>query len=90
MNECPFLVFRCADIEESRTFYESLGLQFTREQHGSGPIHYSAMIGNGLVLELYPAKENLQVEIGIPGASAQTLMDPDGRKVRLYQLTQPQ
>jgi lactoylglutathione lyase len=46
-------VLRCADLERSRAFYESLGLAFTREQHDRGPLHYSSRVGD-TVLELYP------------------------------------
>ncbi len=47
------LVLRCKDVELSRTFYEAMGLQFTPEQHGSGPRHYATQIA-GVVIELYP------------------------------------
>jgi lactoylglutathione lyase len=47
------LVLRCSDIERSRLFYESLGLHFVAEKHGSGRAHYSTRIGS-TVLELYP------------------------------------
>ena len=53
------LVLRCREIEQSRQFYEKLGLKFIKEKHGSGPAHYSADV-DGLVLELYPAKEHEQ------------------------------
>ena len=47
------VVLRCADLERSRRFYEALGLELTPEQHGSGPRHYAARLGQ-TVLELYP------------------------------------
>ena len=47
------VVLRCADLERSRSFYEALGLTLTPEQHGPGPRHYSARVGE-TVLELYP------------------------------------
>lgn len=47
------IVLRCSDIERSRDFYESLGLRFASEKHGSGHAHYSTRIGS-IVLELYP------------------------------------
>lgn len=47
------LVLRCSDVEQSRAFYESLGLRFVAEKHGSGLAHYSTRLGS-LVLELYP------------------------------------
>jgi len=47
------LVLRCSDLERSRTFYEALGFRFTREQHDSGPAHYSSA-SSAAVVELYP------------------------------------
>tara|TARA_R110002111_G_scaffold18931_3_gene46348 strand:+ start:37166 stop:37906 length:741 start_codon:yes stop_codon:yes gene_type:complete len=49
-------VLRCLDIETSRLFYENLGIEFEREQHGSGPEHY-AVVFDETVFELYPLKE---------------------------------
>jgi catechol 2,3-dioxygenase-like lactoylglutathione lyase family enzyme len=48
------LVLRCSNLEASKVFYESLGLSLKPEQHGSGPPHYSTLLGE-TVLELYPA-----------------------------------
>lgn len=48
------LVLRSAHIEPVKKFYETLGLVFAPEQHGSGPVHYAATIGT-LVFEIYPA-----------------------------------
>ncbi len=48
------LVLRCSDVLASKRFYEALGMEFTPEQHGSGPVHWSCQPGE-LVLELYPA-----------------------------------
>ena len=50
------LVLRAADLEQTRRFYEALGLVFTREQHGSGPVHYASVLGD-TVLELYPRRD---------------------------------
>lgn len=47
------LVLYVSDLERSRTFYELLGLDLRREQHG-GPVHYAAELDGGTVLELYP------------------------------------
>jgi lactoylglutathione lyase len=47
------VVLRCADLERSRRFYEALGFTLIPEQHGSGPRHYSARVGE-TVLEFYP------------------------------------
>ena len=53
------IVLRCANIEKSNEFYNALGFEFMKEQHGAGPKHYSAE-SNGLVLELYPSKETVK------------------------------
>jgi lactoylglutathione lyase len=63
--ELSLVVVRCADLVKSRQFYETLGIVFTPEQHGSGPHHYSARLG-ATVLELYPASDSTTpVRIGI-------------------------
>jgi lactoylglutathione lyase len=46
-------VVRATDMERSQRFYEALGLQFTREKHGSGPEHLAAELGD-MVFEIYP------------------------------------
>ena len=53
ISAVTFVVLRCADIERARTFYEALGLTLQSERHGSGPRHYSTLIGQ-TVVELYP------------------------------------
>lgn len=49
------LVIRCRDLEASKSFYQLLGFNFVKEQHGSGPVHYSCE-QDGFVFELYPNK----------------------------------
>ena len=49
------LVIRCKDLEASKSFYQSLGLNFVKEQHSGGPVHYSCE-QDGCVFELYPNK----------------------------------
>ena len=49
------IVIRAADIDVSRNFYQSLGLVFVKEQHGTGPVHYSCELGS-TVLEIYTGK----------------------------------
>lgn len=51
------VVIRARDIETSRKFYETLGLDFVREQHGSDPEHYACEQG-GMVMEIYPERES--------------------------------
>ena len=55
------LVLRCNNIENTKKFYEKLGLKFIREQHGKGAVHYATYVGK-TVLELYPLKENSEIE----------------------------
>ncbi|MFL0278098.1 VOC family protein [Mycobacterium sp. SMC-19] len=51
------LVLYVSDLERAHHFYGAvLGLPLVQEQHGSsGPVHYSATLSDGAVLELYPA-----------------------------------
>ncbi len=90
------LVLRCRDIEATRTFYTQLGLTFTREQHGNGPVHYSTYLGR-LLLELYLTNgesDNIRLGFSVPPALLaqfnthtqdlpQGCRDPDGRFVAL-------
>jgi len=50
------LVLRCLNLDTSRRFYEALGLAFTEEQHGKGPVHFACEIG-AMVFELYPPND---------------------------------
>jgi len=48
MSPAPALtlvVVRCRDLEQSRRFYQAIGLILTAEQHGTGPLHYSSQLG---------------------------------------------
>lgn len=47
------IVLKTTQIESLREFYARLGFRFEREQHGNGPRHFSARLGDG-VLEIYP------------------------------------
>lgn len=82
--------------EECRRFYADLGLAFTAERHGRGPEHYAAVLPDGMVLELYPARDDrltgalrlgLAVDADVtrppltPGRHRFT--DPDGRTVEI-------
>ena len=57
------VVLRSTDLERARSFYEHLGLQFTRHRHGSGPEHLSAELG-GCVFELYPLSKESASTLG--------------------------
>lgn len=48
------VVLRVANPEFVARFYSALGMSFVREQHGTGPEHFSGSVG-GMLLELYPA-----------------------------------
>ena len=50
-------VYYVKDIEETKMFLSNLGLSFTKEKHGNGPVHYSTMVQD-TVFEIYPSNEN--------------------------------
>ncbi|MEO8612695.1 MAG: VOC family protein [Chloroflexota bacterium] len=62
------LVLRASDLEKSLAFYRAIGLTFTQEQHGSGPVHYSCAIG-GTVMEIYPGEPGAAPERKSGGAT---------------------
>ncbi|MGW6538618.1 VOC family protein [Streptomyces sp. NPDC055051] len=77
-------------LEACRAFYAGLGLSFVRERHGTGPEHHAAVLGDGAVLELYPANGRaptgrLRLGFTAPAAAGdagrRVLTDPDGRTV---------
>lgn len=47
------VVLRAKDIERLGRFYESLGMNFVREKHGSGPEHLACTL-HGATFEIYP------------------------------------
>ena len=47
------VVVYASDVDAAIQFYGCLGLKFQSEQHGSGPKHYAATMGDA-VLEIYP------------------------------------
>jgi len=82
------LVLQCSDIRATCQFYTALGVCFTQEQHGSGPVHYAAELDGGMVLELYPAKgEPDNTRLGFvlgTGGGRRVKKDPDGRSVEIH------
>jgi len=61
------IVLRCNDIEQSKEFYSTIGMEFAREQHGPGPQHY-AFEKDGFVFELYPGKpDNTRLGFNVDG-----------------------
>jgi len=63
-SELYLLVIRVADVVRTKEMYELLGLVFSREQHGSGPEHFAAVL-NGVVFEIYPQKNRLEQDRGV-------------------------
>jgi catechol 2,3-dioxygenase-like lactoylglutathione lyase family enzyme len=47
------VVLRSPDTARAVEFYSRLGLRFTLHQHGNGPEHFAAELGDS-VFELYP------------------------------------
>lgn len=71
------LVLRVADINRSAAFFASLGLIFKKEQHGNGPEHLSAVVGETL-LEVYPAEGGVTtkaVRLGFSVAAIKPVID---------------
>ncbi len=56
-------VIRSADIHQSVSFYELIGLNFELHSHGKGPQHY-ATLGGDVVFEIYPATDKMPVTVG--------------------------
>ncbi|MFB4320113.1 VOC family protein [Actinomadura sp. 21ATH] len=77
------------DLEACVDFYGGLGLEFARERHGGGPVHYAAVLPGGGVFELYPATEEKRtgaVRLGFvlgDGEGRRVLRDPEGRIVEV-------
>jgi catechol 2,3-dioxygenase-like lactoylglutathione lyase family enzyme len=91
------LVLYSRRVEECRSFYGDLGLNFAAEQHGQGPRHYAAVLADGAVFELYPARPDretgaLRLGLTVSGAAAtpplrpgrHLLTDPDGRTIEVH------
>ena len=49
------IVLRSLQPQRTVSFYQTLGLHFQEERHGSGPVHWAANF-QGVVLEVYPAR----------------------------------
>ncbi|BDD80303.1 hypothetical protein TPB0596_00660 [Tsukamurella pulmonis] len=87
-----YLVLYASDPAASAAWYaDALGLRFTREQHGGGPVHYSAEAGDTM-LELYPAgtRPVTRTRIGITvpdpyGVRPEptVITDPDGNRIEV-------
>jgi catechol 2,3-dioxygenase-like lactoylglutathione lyase family enzyme len=91
------LVLYSRQAEGCRRFYSDLGLSFVTEQHGQGPEHYAAVLVDGTVFEIYPARPEretgaLRLGLAVNGTTAtpplapgrHVLTDPDGRTVEVH------
>ena len=55
------VVLKTPQLKPVQEFYTRLGFQFVEEQHGKGPVHFSAPLGDG-ILEIYPLPEGTAVD----------------------------
>jgi hypothetical protein len=56
MTTLSLLVLKTRQLESVRQFYAALGIAFSEERHGNGPVHYAGRVGDA-VLEIYPLPE---------------------------------
>ncbi|PAY19147.1 bleomycin resistance protein [Rhodopirellula sp. SM50] len=54
---CNLLVIRSRQVDQAASFYEALGLHFTKHRHGDGPEHYASESASQ-TFEIYPLAEN--------------------------------
>src|SRR5258708_5199546 len=76
MADLTLIVLRVKDIEASARFYAALGISFTTEQHGRGPIHMAGAAGQ-IVLELYsaePGSTTTAIRLGFSVPSLEDLL----------------
>jgi predicted enzyme related to lactoylglutathione lyase len=51
------LVVKTRHLDRTRTFYQTIGIQFVEERHGDGPVHYAGQ-ASGTTIEVYPWPED--------------------------------
>ena len=51
------VVIRSKNIDRAKLFYEILGLELTKHQHGKGLEHFASTIGD-VVFEIYPLRDS--------------------------------
>lgn len=93
------VVLRSLDPDRLSKFYTSIGIPMVVEQHGSGPRHFAADFGTG-VIEIYPSKQAQKTTFGLAVSSPEAFLsnwvsaggtssasgmaiDPDGNTVHL-------
>ncbi len=59
--QLALIVLKTKQMALVRDFYSRLGFEFIEEQHGSGPIHFSAPLGHG-ILEIYPLPKGKETD----------------------------
>ncbi|MEL6717222.1 MAG: VOC family protein [Bacteroidota bacterium] len=57
MPKLNLIVLRTNQAQKLAALYELLGLEFDYHQHGNGPFHYSAILGE-VVFEIYPLRKS--------------------------------
>ncbi len=84
MISINLIVLRSKKLSDTLAFYQRLGLKFQKEQHGKGPIHYSAKIGQ-ILFELYPSTpvnpSTESLRIGFSVESIEKIIADTGAKV---------
>ena len=61
MPALKLIVLKTTQPDALRGFYAQLGFQFVQEQHGTGPVHHSAPLGDG-ILEIYPLSGGVEAD----------------------------
>ncbi|MEM9924698.1 MAG: VOC family protein [Cyanobacteria bacterium P01_D01_bin.50] len=92
MNQITFnlIVIHSQDLEISKKFYETLGICFLYEQHGSGKKHLSGVL-EGVVFEIYPRSDDVDtsvVRLGFRVSSVDKAIE-DLEKIGLTVLSPP-
>lgn len=82
------IVIYVSDLEVSREFYDTLGFDLQKEQHGNGPIHYSAQLEQ-ILIELYPKyKATSHIRLGLKTSAFTKVMSAIKNKWGLWYLLQ--
>jgi len=73
----PAIIFYALDTAVTRQFYETFGLVFVEEKHGTGPTHYACDF-IGMVFEIYPLRDGVTIKPCDTVAAAIPVDDFDG------------
>jgi lactoylglutathione lyase len=58
--ELNLIVIKTNNLEEVKSQYSALGLDFVFHNHGTGPFHYSTNL-DGTIFEIYPLPKSSEV-----------------------------